>query len=239
MVVIIPRCSALFLGSKTWRNVSCVKQNIWMSLFIYKLKNKQKSLHFNKNKMLGEKQVVWWITAIAGSWTCPDLIESGCQPCLMLSSFPTLNSLQSANLLKLGNSAADVQAYLKGITNSRGCILLLKNTCPACCGQWVLTSAHNVIFQTQVMTCQLICYGNDCILPSSRKKGKVWVENEKKGRKIHDERFSNTFQAAFIQLVQISTGFIDCRGLRDFLVLYWIEHFQLKTGEILYYQESF
>lgn len=100
MVVIIPRCSALFLGSKTWRNVSCVKQNIWMSLFIYKLKNKQKSLHFNKNKMLGEKKVVWWIKAIGGSWTCPDLVESGCQPCLMLSSFPTLNSLQSANICK-------------------------------------------------------------------------------------------------------------------------------------------
>lgn len=62
--------------------------------------NFKKSLHFNETKMLGEKQVAWWIKAIAGSWTCPDLVESGCQPCLMLHSFPALNPLQSANICK-------------------------------------------------------------------------------------------------------------------------------------------
>lgn len=47
-------------------------------------------------------------------------------------------------------------------------------------------------------------------LYGSRKNGKVWVKNEKRGRKNCGERFSNNFQAAFIsQLVEIGTGFID------------------------------
>lgn len=137
----------------------------------------------------------------------------------------------------LGNAATNLQAYLEGITNSRSCILLLKNTHNACCGQWVLPAAHNVILETQVMTCQLISYGNEFALYNSRKNGKVWVQSEKTGRKMCDERFSNNFPAAFIsQLVEIGTGFID---YKVFFVLYRIEHFRLKTGEILYYQESF
>lgn len=59
----------------------------------------------------------------------------------------------------------------------------------------------------------------------------------KKGRKIHDEKFPDNFQAAFTsQLVEIGMGFIDCK---IFFVLYWIEHFQLKVGEILYYRKVF
>lgn len=62
------------------------------------------------------------------------------------------------------------------------------------------------------VTTQLICYGNEYTLYDSRKNGKIWVKNEKRRRKNYGERFSNNFQAAFIsQLVEIGTGFIDCK----------------------------
>lgn len=86
------------------------------------------------------------------------------------------------------------------------------------------------------MACQLKCYG--WIQVKFKEEWKRIDEiNENKEREIHDEKFPDNFQAAFTsQLVEIGIGFIDCK---IFFVLYWIEHFQLKVGEILYYQESF
>lgn len=75
----------------------------------------------------------------------------------------------------------------------------------------MLTSTQNGILQAQVMACQLKCYGR-IYVKFKEEWRRIDEKNENKGRKIHDERFPDNFQATFTsQLVEIGIGFIDCK----------------------------
>lgn len=128
--------------------------------------------------MLGEKQVVWWIKAIAGSWTCPDLVESGCQPCLMLSSFPTLSPLQSANICKAREFSHWFTSLFGRHYRFKGLYSLVEEY--VSCLLWSM----GVNFSTQCsITNSGYMFGNECTLHSSRKNGKVWVKKWKERKK--------------------------------------------------------
>lgn len=57
----------------------------------------------------------------------------------------------------------------------------------------------------------LKCYGR-IYVKFKEEWRRIDEKNENKGRKIHDERFPDNFQATFTsQLVEIGIGFIDCK----------------------------
>lgn len=166
--------------------------------------------------MLGKKQVVWWIKTIAGSWTCPDLVESGCQPCLVFSSFPALNPLQSANICKAREFMRWFTSLFGRHCRSKGLYSAVEEYM-----SWLLWSMGVHFSAKRGITnsgCDAPAYMLWKWIHSVRFKeerkgtGEKWEERKKK---LRSEIFQ---QAAFIsQLVEIGTGFTDCRVVGVFL----------------------